>query len=181
MMKKLFVLVLVLAISSMATAASVTLRVESGDVETSYNPSDTITIELVADFYAAYLAVNFFYDSSSGTASSPALHSLFATQPNPGDLVNSSGLLIQSVKGEIAGGTIPDGVPSGEVLWTFEYHVPDLEYSTYIEFTAVGFNVADAYYMDSVATMPALEIHVIPEPITIALLGLGGLFLRRRK
>jgi len=27
----------------------------------------------------------------------------------------------------------------------------------------------------------ALEIHVVPEPITIALLGLGGLFLRRRK
>ena len=34
---------------------------------------------------------------------------------------------------------------------------------------------------DLVTVLDTLTIHQIPEPITIALLGLGGLFLRRRK
>jgi len=34
---------------------------------------------------------------------------------------------------------------------------------------------------DAGAVMDSQIIHQIPEPITLALLGLGGLFLRRRK
>ena len=180
-MKKLFVLVLVLAISTMATAASVTLKVADNDAQDSYNPSDTITIELIGDFYVGFLGISNLYDSSSGTASSPDLHALFTLTDDPGDPINSGGELIRAVAGAISGASIEDGVPIGEVIWTFEYHVPDVEYSTIITFTANGFEAADAWYMDTTTTMPALEIHVVPEPMTIALLGLGGLFLRRRK
>ena len=60
----------------------------------------------------------------------------------------------------------------------FDFHVPeDLEPSTLITIgpTAGTFNLV------SFDLLPSIVLHVIPEPMTIALLGLGGLFLRRRK
>lgn len=177
-MKKLFVLVLVLAISTMATAASVTLRV--AEPQTEYNPSDTITIELLADFYVTYFGIDYVYGEP--TASNPVLHSLFTVPPvTPGTLVNSGGTLMVSVAGGVAADLIEDGVPIGEVLWSFDYHIPDVEESTVLVISGSGVAVADCWWVDSVSSIGALEIHVVPEPMTIALLGIGGLFLRRRK
>ncbi len=160
-MKKylLILTVVVLAFSSIATAASATFRVAADDVKPSYIPSDTITIELVADFYVAFLGIEYIYDSSSGTASSPELHDLFIPWEPPG-IVNSGGTLLEAITGAISGYTITDGVPIGEVLLSFEYHFPDVPDSTIIEITASGVTIADAYYMDSVSSIGVLELHV---------------------
>lgn len=39
----------------------------------------------------------------------------------------------------------------------------------------------DGYYPPVITTFDTQIIHQIPEPTTMALLGIGGLFLRRRK
>ena len=193
-MKKLFVLMVVLAISSMATAATVTLQVEPGDVLTSYLPSTTITIELVgsgfdvsgSDPWNAWggLAITSATSDNGGTASSPLVHDEFDGGLHyDGTIVNSGGVLINTVDGSVDSGDY-DGIPNGDAGWSFEFHIPDVPHSTTITIDLTGLVIRDCW-QETMGTTPtyvgALEIHVTPEPMTIALLGLGGLFLRRRK
>ncbi len=184
-MKKLFVLVLVLAISSMATAASVDIVVVVPQVE--YHPSDTITIALVATGFGSgaldgvgQLTIGSATTSNGGTAASPDLHTKLKDVYQLGTVVNSDGVLITNVSGSLA---LTDyvGIDAGN-LWWFEFHVPDAEYSTIISIDLTNLYVDNKFGSGLTYTYGgALEIHVVPEPITIALLGLGGLFLRRRK
>jgi hypothetical protein len=67
-------------------------------------------------------------------------------------------------------------VPADDVVLMIEFHVPyDLEPSSLINITWGGTYGGDDLTQFNEA------IHVIPEPMTIALLGLGGLFLLRRR
>jgi len=201
-MKKLFVLVLVLAISTMATAATVDLVITAGPDSQgeylgapSYNPSDTITIALVGTGFptsgnpgASLAGITISTATSDGgggsyygTASSPGLHTLLSDLPEPGTVKNENGLLIQGVDGGVPMGTYT-GVPDGDSVWWFEFHVPDAPWSTIITIDLTGLVISNCFGASIDPTYGgALEIHVVPEPMTIALLGLGGLFLRRRK
>ena len=186
-MKKLFVLVLVLAISTMATAATVDLVVLQPQAE--YNPSDTITIALVAAGFGtgatdgiAQLTIGSATTTNGGTASNPDLHTKLRPVGglwNVGTPVNSGGVLIQAVAGSLA---ISDYllIDAGS-LWWFEFHVPELEYSEIISIDLTDLSILPKYGALTYTYGGALEIHVVPEPMTIALLGIGGLFLRRRK
>ena len=197
MMKKLFVLVLVLAISTMATAATIDLEIIAGPDPVgidptsgapSYLPSDTITIALVAAGFGtapttgiAQLEINQATTTNGGTASAPDLHVKLMGSGlyNKGTPVNSGGVLIHTVFGSLA---IDDYIliDAGN-LWWFEFHVPELPYSEIISIDLTGLSILPKYGALTYTYGGALEIHVVPEPMTIALLGLGGLFLRRRK
>ena len=203
MMKKFLVLGVVLALSSSAMAGLVGLEIV--DPQPGYLPSTTIIIQVKAsegwqDF--PYDSIGFMDITSMqsdgggldgfGTASNPSLNSALAVgtggSSSAGDIVNSGGILIQDIRGYIEQ---PDetGVdfvePFGSaILYSFEFHIPDLPYSTYIIITMDGLVLNNLGYNPPVPGYTAtstLEIHVIPEPMTIALLGLGGLFLRRRR
>ena len=67
-------------------------------------------------------------------------------------------------------------LPEDDVVLWYEFHVPyDLEESTYITIDTTGiYGGVNQDEMDIV-------LHVMPEPMTVALLGLGGLFLVRRR
>lgn len=192
-MKRLFVAVLLLAVTSSAVAGLVELRVSPDDVFL-YIASDTITIQLYAtDFYTDYpLDTIGFMDiaaiktDNGGTASNPSLNSALAIgeggTSSTGDIVNSGGILIEDIRGYIEQGDLVGVNPFPAVLYEFELHIPDAEYSTIITITMNGLDLYNLGYNDPGYTATnTLEIHVTPEPMTIALLGLGGLFLRRRR
>lgn len=187
-MKKFF-LGLVLAISSVATAATVDLQIIMAGPQPSYLPSDTITIALVGsgfdnsgtDPWNAWcgLTIGTATTHNEGTASNPQFHSKFSG--TPGTIVNSSGILIQNVDGTVTMGDYV-GIPNGEAGWWFDYHIPELPLSTIIAIDLTGLVIRDAFGATmSVTYGGALEIHYVPEPMTIALLGLGGLLLRRKR
>ena len=193
MMKKFLVLGIVLALSSSAMAGLVGLEIV--DPQTSYYPSTTITIQVYATgFYTDYpydtigfMQIYSMQSDYDAIASNPSLHSAIAVgegeTSSAGDIVNSGGILIEDIHGGIEQGDLTGVYPFPAVLYSFELHIPDLPYSTIITITMVGLNLYNLGYNDPVpgyTVGDTLELHV-PEPMTIALLGLGGLFLRRRR
>ena len=186
MMKKLLILMLVLGFTSVASAVPYFVVNPAQD---SYMPSEWVTIELLDDNVSpvAGFMVDCITDNTGGlvlgTAGEPQYMDPSFAFPYPGTL-NVNNQLVEYA----AGAASSAGVPAGTVIYSFEYHVPDVPASTWIEiqndadydlYWDAWMDYADAsYYEGSVGT--AL-IHVIPEPTTIVLLGLGGLLLRRRR
>jgi len=187
-MKKLVSLLLILAITSVASAFTVSYQVDPADAKDDYVPSDIITINVVADAECIGASLGATTTDNGGTADEPLyLAPELSVLANPGTIVNEGGVLVEFVSGSAPFGS--PGVPAGSVIWSFEFHVPDVPPSTIItiddltdmthvppyqtSFMDAGFNMID--------DVQAVQIHVIPEPMTIALLGLGGLLLRRRR
>jgi hypothetical protein len=205
MMKKLLVLVLILAFTSAVSATySVRLEVHPDDLETSYMPDDEITIQVLANFYIGSFGLggSAAVGEVIGTGvENPPLSGHDAGIPNPaftmmtyaGIVVNSGGVLFTDAKGTIA--TFAGMPPLYPDVWIyeFEYLVPDVPASTDITIYASGSIAFMGYETFDPGPPPvfgticnrseitATEIHVVPEPMTVALLGIGGLFLRRRK
>ena len=174
-MKKLIILCLVLA---MCTTASATLTYvisvtpDGGDKAvwdgtSSVKPSDVITVDWM----------------ESGTH--PGIAGLIVTV-DLGDYEADS-LVWQSGQGGFAAAAAGDGhTISGQVLQfpntaavnpilTWAFHVPKVDDSTWIHI-----DITQGFYGGVDKAGNIAEIHVTPEPMTIMLLGLGGLFLRRR-
>jgi len=195
MMKKFLVLVVVLALSSSAMAGLVELKI--AEPQTAYYPSETITIQVYATEFSTdplsdsigFMDIASMASDVDAIASNPSLNAALANgtipdSTSPGDVLNEEGTLIQDIRGYIEQGDLVGVVftEGAAVLYEFELHIPDAPYSTIITITMNGLDLYNLGYNDPGYTATdTLEIHVTPEPMTIALLGLGGLFLRRRR
>jgi hypothetical protein len=167
MMKKVLILLMVLGITSIAGAATnLTWNVDS--IELTVNEVANVTLS--ADNNETYDAK---YVGNTAGAIAEIL-SVVAT-----DAAGEDAVVVDkaptydgwwTVQAADSSGTPGDTIQSG------------VQYNVTIKGLALGtYNIDSDYYGAGGATNDVLSIVVVPEPITIALLGLGGLLLRRRK
>jgi hypothetical protein len=195
-MKKLLVLVMVLGIVASANAAlkiSVNGEVDVPDTEVALNQSDYVTLDITGDgqnpWAAPYMliigpgAINGGVILYPGTktayydAEAKATEGGFATvQEYLDDFMlnqNITGLTDLSAI-ELMDDTMPPAPLTGKLVDGIIFHC---EGPGDVLIRLVGWDEVSGEMYD----YDTQVIHQIPEPMTIALLGLGGLFLRRRK
>jgi hypothetical protein len=197
MMKKLLIFMLVLGLASWAWAVPYFEISGPLPIKDSYMPSEWILIDLVSppeDLPVISVLIDSITDNSGaipfrtlGEADGPQTFNTNFTTKFPG-LLNADGQLVEYMSA--ADGTLPLRGATG-TLYSFWYHVPDVPASTLIDIQTdydydfwypaeiVYADGSDVLFPDGIHMN--VPIHVTPEPATIALLGLGGLLLRRRK
>ena len=192
-MKKFLILVLVLGMTSMAGAAlqiSVNGNPEPVDSEIIIAPSDELILDIWTNTAIAlggsgeYILV---VDTSLGEISGG--HGTFVSPPDP-----------EGWSSDVQGETedFPAVIPPEGMEGIFGTYA-NFDFTTFqaipagtviadgIVFHCEGVGDAVIYLMVAADGVPSTEvldtviIHQIPEPATIALFGLGGLLLRRRK
>ena len=172
-MKKLLVLMLVLGLVSAANAAlSLSLNGGSAPSDVTIGLTDTLVIDVTSDTTTGYAFLLEFRNPTIRTFSNAI-----------------------TTQGDISAWTYygpPTYVPPGYPYPYFSVNVsagvpPDaLVAGTGFQFDYQAGGVAGDVLIqlldfDTSAVIDSITIHQTPEPMTIALLGLGGLFLRRRK
>jgi hypothetical protein len=156
MMKKLLVLVLIFAMAPLASAATVTLSY------TGTTPAGgSINMDVAGATYDPYLAL----------VSDPGVLSALAAGAQAPSVTGSFGAVtVSGQDGEVWG----FGTAAGEAY-------QDGSWLTANWVSATGVWVRAYETMDFGATWQLMDEIFIPEPMTVALLGLGGLFLLRRR
>jgi hypothetical protein len=195
MMKKLLVLTLVFGMAAMASATldwTVTGSTAVG-LPTDVNPGDALTLELIVSAdQASAVKIDLITDNGGAgdivAATSPLDLGIDGMDAKAfDDMMVAYGMpSLGLVTGDWAQvDKFTTSTPVGGAVLTLTYIVDAAAAPGIILITAEGIDVlgGNTYVAElgGFVDVPALELTVIPEPMTLALLGLGGLFLRRRK
>ena len=167
-MKKLLVLALVLSVATMANAA-LQLTI-TGPSELATGATGTYTVGYGGD---AILGSDVDVTGTLGTIGGG-----LAITSNRDAALDYFGINVASPNYECAIINDLAGTDMGSPLYSFTFTA-----GTVAGWATIALNDNAQLGLDwntIVSTMPAVQVHITPEPITMALLGLGGLFLRRR-
>jgi len=164
-----------MVVLALVSSASATL---SWSYSGTTNPGDTITLSLTdTATNVTALQIDWITDNAAGGTAAPgSLNVKFVTAPN----VGSSGSAYEMPAGDLVGvygAYDPPNYATG-ILYTYYYTLPSIQQTVVI--SPVAGNTNSITYGTGSADVPSTSIVMTPEPMTIALLGLGGLFLRRK-
>ena len=185
-MKKLLIVLMILTMTSVASAAVVIDIWVNGGAYTGQDvkPSDYITVVVgttvpLSEGWAETLmniSNGDLYDGSFGYDSAGDSWLVFGYQwQTPGAEMTGFDLYVN-------GTPWTPNTPDGDLYW-FEFHVPDYKEESmwiYIDPIDGTWDGTDAS-VGAGDELPYIALHIVPEPMTVALLGLGGLFLIRRR
>jgi hypothetical protein len=194
MMKKLLVLALVLGMASVSQGALSWLAIDSSTALPTVGTAGSIQIDIMTDFTCVGWQLGCVYASSDKITVSGAANSAQVT----GGIVSDGGYKIGTVQGgksllfDVATGFSSAGQAAGDMgHFTVNlaagwgaFTIDNLATGTaYLDGSSAACTAADTYAAPKVgppASVGITGLSVVPEPMTMALLGLGGLFLRRR-
>ncbi len=179
---KVLILFAILTMVSAAQGGIIWLEVDGVDPNATTGNYDVdllsdITMIIVADTGILSVDTDIL---GPGTAKAPiSSHALFTGALGSDGVIQNNGTELITL---ISIACVPDfiPVPAGETLYSFTYTVPNAPGTT-IDIT--GDNVFVQFRdfdFTQTTSLGAATLNIVPEPMTIALLGLGGLFLRRR-
>jgi len=174
-MKKLLVLALVLSMATMASA-SLTLTI-SGSTQVALNSVTTYTIGYSLGGASALVSSDVDAIVDIGSIGGGA-----AITANRDAGLDNFGINSSSGNYELAIINDVTATDMGSPLMSFQFTAPGVAGLAHIQLLDNG-QIDDSWNQIMDAVMPTLNVQVgssIPEPITMTLLGLGGLFLRRR-
>jgi hypothetical protein len=180
-MKKMLVLAVILSVATMSFAMNLSLRANGTDVSTiAINPGDTLNLSINADGFAqgdgmTWGVVIYTAGSITGgavTAAAPDNCYVAPAGENQAWLDMFPGVMSGAFGGIDTWSTSPTYTnPAGIYVDGIAYVGGD----TVIQLGTITFGETSNTFT------PVDSLIVTPEPVTMALLGLGGLFLRRRK
>jgi hypothetical protein len=197
MMKKFVVLMLVLGLASLSYGQMAWLEIGAGTPAA----GATLTINIVGDALGSGYNIGGLVEASAVDAAGAAAaaadmggamsnYSNKLSNPNPSEYP-SAGIL--GSLASILGGYDTTGIAAGLPLMSFDYTIdaswaggafyvaPLAAGGTYTYSAGSSYTVAGSTANIGGQDVPIAGVQIIPEPATIALLGLGGLLLRKRK
>jgi hypothetical protein len=180
MMKKLLAVILVLGMASFANAGLIfTVNGQPQPPSITLSPSEEVMIDLHLGAGQTSMGLTLDYVLSNGQAT---IITDYAQFPDPSPWMLGEGFIVftpQHVQFSAATMISPVAGPQ-DLFWDVFIHCLD-ETPVVLEIIAQAGTELDGEYIPAGTVLHTLLIEQIPEPATIALLGLGGLFLLRRR
>jgi hypothetical protein len=196
-MKKFVLLMLILGLASVSQAGVIGFYID-GSQEYVGTAGETVNIELIADTACSGIVIDGIVEGDASIATvridmggqvlSATVNGGFSLI-DPGYITNYQGALYDTLSGT----AVPE-IAAGQVLLTLEYQIsaswdetgywvsPLEEGATYTWADGQSYQVAKSYGNLAAVDTLITGVHIIPEPMTMTLLGLGSLIaLRRRK